>query len=808
MRSFTIIIKSIETNRYTIEASGPDNIQVKPQPFQWPLTAEHRLMVNQLANDELAKKPEQLEAATQQLGQVLYHALFTTEIAKSYGQVQGKVGAQNLRLRLQIEPPELAALPWETMRSSEGWLALDSSVPLVRLLTEKAVRSEWQSLEVNKPLRILFVGASPSDITGKLEVEAQYNDLQRALAESSQKKDIALTPLFHPSRETLRLELLKNYHIIYFAGHGDPAKQEYDDLEEKFTEIPAVIYINEKDEKVAEKAVAGAKYGLTAKELAEMMKGPRNQVRLVFLAACNTSQSSGDLAKSSGDLKSPDDSPQSSAMLSGFAQDLTAQAHLPAIIAMQYAISNQQAVPLTAHFFAAIAQFNPVDVALAQARNAIVRQGQPLGRDVFAPVMYLQAENAALFKRAWNRAALGLAALLAVVLVIAAIGGYFLEGQRATEEQARLAAQTNEAMAVVTAEARGTSEAIAQATGKAEATQRVYAQETGQAEATQRVIARETANAEATGKAVEAKRADEEQKVAVSRRLANLANRYRQEGAWDKALLLGISSVLEMNTYEARNSIFTTLQTIPLKKSLWNYKNGVTSIVISPDGKILASGGKDGTIRLWDIATGQSLGEPLRGHKDEVNSISFSPDGKILASGSKDETIRLWDTTTGQSLGEPLENGDLVYSVTFSSDGKLLASGGYNSIQLWDVASRQSIGTPLRGHELWVWSVAFSPDGKLLASGSVDKTIRLWDVATRQQIGEPLKGHKHNINSITFSPDGKTLASGSTDYTIRLWDVATRQQIGEPLKGHEYAVNSVSFSPDGKTLGSVDIWEV
>ncbi|KAG8938809.1 hypothetical protein FRC04_007516 [Tulasnella sp. 424] len=203
------------------------------------------------------------------------------------------------------------------------------------------------------------------------------------------------------------------------------------------------------------------------------------------------------------------------------------------------------------------------------------------------------------------------------------------------------------------------------------------------------------------------------------------------------------------------------------------------------------------------LSTWKQVGEPLTGHTDEVNSVCFSPDGKLLASGSDDETIRLWDPQTGKQFGEPLTgHTDWCYSVCFSLDGKLLASGSKGTIRLWDPQTGKQFGEPLTGHTWWVNSVCFSPDGKLLASGSSDQTIRLWDPQTGKQFGEPLTGHTDWVNSVCFSPDGKLLASGSDDETIRLWDPQTGKQFGEPLTGHTDRVNSVCFSPDGKLLAS------
>ena len=256
--------------------------------------------------------------------------------------------------------------------------------------------------------------------------------------------------------------------------------------------------------------------------------------------------------------------------------------------------------------------------------------------------------------------------------------------------------------------------------------------------------------------------------------------------------------------------------TIPTALVFQGHSDTVLCVAFSPDGKTVASGSTDTTVRFIDPLDANAKGAPITGHISPVSAVNFSPDGEMLAtagSGGDERTVRPWNVGDRGVIGRLTGHLNSVTDVVFSPDGTMLATASADAtVRLWSLSSRRQIAS-LSGHGGPVRAVTFSPDGKLLASAGADGTARLWDVERRASIAN-FKA-RDEVNAVAFSPDGGLLASGGRENTVRLWDVDGRRAKGaiDIVSATSGWVRSLAFSPDGRALaaGSVDnrirIWD-
>lgn len=543
-----------------------------------------------------------------------------------------------LAVALLAHPPELVRLPWEFLYDvTEGRFPF-LNFPLVRCLAVTGPRRPWRT---GLPLRMLsMIGHAE-----RLAPEEERRHLTDAVADLTQSGRLTLTWVSGRGWRDLqdRVRYGQPWNVLHFLGHGrfDSGSDE-----------GGVVLEDDN----------GAPYQMPASRLTVLLRG-RPSIRLVVLNACDTGRAS---------TLSP---------FSSIAGTLV-RAHVPAVVAMQFRITDPAAIEFTRSFYGALARRRSVIESVTAARQDLPN-ALPGSLEWGTPVLYLPSPESEVF----------------------AISG----------------ALTWQPRPVTT------------------------------------VTAPRDVNA-----------------VCFSPDNAQLA--------------------LACDGRRSRLVDTASWTDLPTERG---FGRNLYGVAFSPGGTRLATGGLDGTVRLWDLETGEPV--LTLAHPDWVSAVAFSPDG-VLATACRDGVVRLWQVEDGQRRPEPyaqIRHRGTVRAVVFEPGGERVATAcDDRSAQIWSLDGPTRVAS--LPHHARVFGVAFSPDARKLATACQDGVARVWDVDSRT-VDDELP-HRGWVLDVAFSPDGRLVATASRDRTAGAWEVGTERRL--VTIRHAGAVRRVAFSPDGRWLAT------
>jgi len=749
--------------------------------------------------------------AAKELGGRLYDTIFADAVRACLSRSLDEANRQGagLRIRLRLtDTPEFVNIPWEFLYNAplNRFLALSGDTPLIRYLD---VPEPIRPLAVNPPLRILVMIASPQGYA-ELDVTKEWERLREALADLEEGGLVTLELLPTATLSALQRTLRqREYHIFHFIGHGT------------FDEVSQDGLLLMTDEN-------GRARPVSSQNLSTVLHDHRS-LRLAVLNACE------------GGRTGAEDP------FAGVAQELVRQ-RLPAVIAMQFEISDEAAVALSHEFYLALAEGYPVDAALAQARRALYTQSPDV--EWGTPVLYLRAPDGRIFDvtaltdadrsraqqikalttRAQQSAAEGdwsaaRAAWRAILNLDpqhpAATVGYEEAGRRRRLAELAAAAAAARTAGDQAALVTSLTELIELDPGNVDAI--------AELEETQRALERQ-ARPPVMAQSIPAPVPVEPQPVTPAAPVRAPATHAaatptdQKQFAWLTAaqarrrrltlvIALGVLFVIAVAVMARWQTGLRNPNAQPAQPATAPASSADVTREVSAGATAGAStpAGYDPDLPA-NVTALVELGphEQLRMGRGRVTGVSFAPDGNTLAVATG---LGVWLFREGEpESGRLLISNALIVALAWSPDSTLIAGSAIDdTIRVWNAESGEPVRTlernygPNRG-------LAWSPDGGRLAATSYNGTVTIWDASdTSPKL--TLEGSKGFTTGVAWSPDSSKIAAGFDGSAIHIWDAETGESLGE-LTGHRHRVGSVAWSPDGTQLvsGSADntvrIWDV
>ncbi len=768
-------------------------------PFD-ELALENQLLALQNALLRSGGKRRQMllpeEQSVQTFGRALFNALFTGEVGKRYAvsQLAAYTQKKGVRLKLRILAPELAALPWEFLYDpgAAEYLCLSSMTPIVRYLE---LAQPPQVLHVTPPLSILGVISSPKDLP-ELDVEREKQRLERAIQGLRADGLVELTWLPGQTWYHLQRAMRRGpWHILHFIGHGG-----FDARTDE-----GLIALEDEE---------GKAQLLTATHLGRLLADHRS-LRLVVLNACEGAKGSEhDIFSSTATI--------------------LVRRGIPAVLAMQYEITDRAAIELARAFYESVTDGLPVDTAVSEARKSI-SFGIANTLEWGTPVLYMRSPDGALFDVKSQPSASrdpteSLATITPPVVEHCPAcksellqGGTFCPtcghrlGQAAPTPQtpasslrpisseAQSAVHTYQPVQFPAPPWSITSPLTEEPSEGPDTVWGILTFENGpqfKLQAEQVVVGRYVHDLGGIPPDVDLGSMDGSD--TISRFHARLEyidgtsmltdlkstnstriNNRRLEA--NRATPLHDGDTLSFGKVSCTFQAEKQVPSLPMEKSEGREVDAAANVQIEESSAA-------SPVSLTMTKEFALIGT-LTPDTDDVYTLTVICDGQTLVSCSF-KMIKVWNLSSGKLLHTLTDHTDYVYSLAISPDGQTLVSGSRDkTIKVWNLSSGELLHT-LTGHTGLVGSVAISPDGQTLVSGSLDMTIKVWNLPSGELL-HTLTGHREVVYSLAISPDGQTLVSRSLDKTIKVWNLSSGKLLHTL---NTLGVGSLAISPDGRTL--------